>query len=106
MSSVNSATPPIENQSIASSTMLSASRQKACSACIKAKRKCDRQHPACKRCTSKQLDWQYESTRLHGLSVLTDPGELPADLWLAWIDTNRPIETREREIRGKLPGIG
>lgn len=40
-------------------------RQKACNACIKAKRRCDLQHPSCRRCVVKGTPCVYSSTRLH-----------------------------------------
>lgn len=40
-------------------------RQKACNACIKAKRRCDLQHPSCRRCVVRGTACIYSSTRLH-----------------------------------------
>ncbi|KAF7589354.1 hypothetical protein BBP40_004434 [Aspergillus hancockii] len=45
--------------------MNSLTRRKACNSCIKAKRRCDLQHPACGRCAAKGVHCQYRSTRLH-----------------------------------------
>ncbi|KAH8703899.1 hypothetical protein BGW36DRAFT_273895, partial [Talaromyces proteolyticus] len=46
----------------------SSTRQKACSACTKAKRRCDLRHPACRRCVVKGIECFYSSTRLHDRS--------------------------------------
>ena len=37
----------------------SASRQKSCSACVKAKRGCDKRHPVCSRCEEKGISCIY-----------------------------------------------
>jgi hypothetical protein len=37
----------------------SASRQKSCNACVKAKRGCDKQHPVCSRCEEKNISCIY-----------------------------------------------
>lgn len=37
----------------------SASRQKSCNACVKAKRGCDKRHPLCSRCDEKSISCSY-----------------------------------------------
>ncbi|OKL62913.1 hypothetical protein UA08_01999 [Talaromyces atroroseus] len=47
------------------------SRRKACNACIKAKRRCDLQHPSCRRCIVRGIECYYPSTRLHDPTPIT-----------------------------------
>lgn len=41
------------------------SRQRACNACTKAKKRCDQQYPSCRRCVLRDIECYYPSTRLH-----------------------------------------
>lgn len=54
-------------------------RQKSCSECVKAKRKCDLQQPNCLRCTRQRLTCTYPSQPRNRTSALTpsDSGETP-----------------------------
>lgn len=62
-------------------------RRKSCAACIKAKRRCTLESPACQRCTQRKLDCKYPDGRAPKrrlLSVPSTPGTLPeaADMLL------------------------
>ncbi|EED13936.1 hypothetical protein TSTA_101720 [Talaromyces stipitatus ATCC 10500] len=52
-------------------------RQKACNACIKSKRRCDLQHPSCRRCVIKGIACVYSSTRLHDHVSAASPDSSP-----------------------------
>ena len=54
-------------------------RQKSCSECVAAKRKCDLQKPICLRCTRQRLSCTYPSQPRNRTSALTPPdsGETP-----------------------------
>ncbi|OIW24651.1 hypothetical protein CONLIGDRAFT_584015 [Coniochaeta ligniaria NRRL 30616] len=56
-----------------------ASRQKNCTACVLAKRRCDRRTPICKRCADKNVDCVYARTTVSTSSHLREAGNaLPA----------------------------
>lgn len=56
-----------------------ASRQKNCTACVQAKRRCDRRTPVCKRCADKNIDCVYARTTATSSSHLQGDANAPPD---------------------------
>ncbi|KAF5858750.1 hypothetical protein ETB97_003804 [Aspergillus alliaceus] len=71
--------------------MNSLSRRKACNSCIKGKRRCDLQHPACGRCVTKGVHCEYRSTRLHDPPPTSSPACQDQDYSLT--DIVGPVHT-------------
>lgn len=56
---------------------IAASRQKNCTACVQAKRRCDRKTPICKRCADKNIDCVYARTSAASSSHAPEPTTFP-----------------------------
>ncbi|KAL2859989.1 Zn(II)2Cys6 transcription factor domain-containing protein [Aspergillus lucknowensis] len=70
----------------------------ACAACVKAKRKCSRQSPACLRCRSRGLDCQYSTKRYsHWVLLPETPPETSSE------ENTPPRLNAETALRGLDP---
>lgn len=61
----------------------SASRQKSCNACVKAKRGCDKQHPLCSRCEEKKISCIY-AKRTYAEAFQSDFDFNSVELDMSW----------------------
>lgn len=67
----------------------SASRQKSCNACVKAKRGCDKRHPVCSRCEEKKISCNY-AKRSYAEAFRSDFDFDPVESDMSWAGLTGP----------------